>query len=116
MEQEDIFFELALAAKKSVEKVQNWTKAILKIKRFEGNVGFESFYALNVEDEIPIDTQVSYKTAMAVNELHKNMATLFGNNSKWNRLIFILFPDNKIKVEYIWEEQLQNEVDRLNSK
>jgi hypothetical protein len=116
MEQEDIFFDLAIAAKESVKSIPDWSKAILKIKRLEGNVGFESFYTLHTEDEIPIDTKVSYKTAIAVHELHKNMANMLGNNSKWNRLVFTLFPDNKINIQYIWDENLQYEVDGLNGE
>jgi hypothetical protein len=116
MEQEDIFFELAIAAKESVKTIVNWSKAILKIKRIEGNVGLESFYTLNSDSEISVNAAATYNTSLAVHELHKNMTNMFGNNSKWNRLVFTLFPDNKINIQHIWDENLQYEVDRFNGE
>jgi hypothetical protein len=114
MEQKEIYFALAEAALKSVNKVDLWTKSILYIKRLEGNVGFESYYTIKDDLEIPIDTEADYQTSLAVHELHKFMSITFGDNSKWNRLKFTLFFDNKIETEFIWDEELQNEIDKLN--
>ena len=114
MNQKDIFIKLADAAYESVKHLRRWDKSILKIKRLEGNVGFESFYTLNDEIELPVDTHATYQTSKAVHQLHKLMSETFDQNSKWNRLIFTLFSDNRIKTEYIWDQELQDEVDGYN--
>ncbi len=116
MEQKDIFLCLAKAALESVKNIPTWSSSILKIKRLEGNIGFESFYTVDNTNEIPIDTEADYKTSIAVHELHKNMSATFGENSRWNRLKFILYPDKTVKIEYIWDEELQNRVDSYNNK
>jgi len=115
MEQKEIFYTLAQAAFESVRNVFQWDKSVLYIKRLEGNVGFKSFFTFGDDIEIPIDTEANYQTSLAVHELHRFTSNTFSENNKWNRLRFVLYTDNKINIEYIWDEELQNEVDKINS-
>ena len=116
MNQKEIYVILAEAAFESVKDIPKWDKSILKIKRLEGNVGFESFYTYQSDNEIPVDTEANYHTSQAVHELYKFMSETFGANNKWNRIKFTLYRDNKIHTEYIWDQELQDEMDRYNKQ
>lgn len=47
----------------------------------------------------------------AIMELHE--ITTEGGNNKWNKAIFTLTPDGGFDMEFIWGQELQNEIDRL---
>ncbi|MCL1670015.1 hypothetical protein M2T82_18285 [Elizabethkingia ursingii] len=47
----------------------------------------------------------------AIMELHE--ITTEGGNNKWNKAIFTLTPDGDFDMEFIWDQELQNEIDRL---
>lgn len=53
------------------------------------------------------DTDVDF----AIMELHE-ITTESGNN-KWNKAIFTLTPNGDFDMEFIWDQELQNEIDRL---
>ena len=112
MTQSEIYDLLANNVLDSVEKISNWHEAGLRIKRLEGNVGFEGFYINQVGAAIDIDSNASWATAKAVHELHAFTQHL--GNTKWNRAIFKVTREGKFNVEFIWDQELQDEVDRYN--
>lgn len=115
MEIKEIFSEIGLTVKKSVENIENWSIALLHIKKLLGNTGFESSYINSQGEEIKIDTNVNYRTHKIISELYDITRTQFPRHKDWNRAIFKLFPNNKFEIEYIWDQELQDEVDKYNN-
>lgn len=52
-----------------------------------------------------------------VNDFHEiyNIMTEEGDHHKWNRAKFKLTPDNKFSIDFDWDQNLADEVARLNS-
>jgi hypothetical protein len=48
-----------------------------------------------------------------IEELYQISQNEFPKHKNWNRAKYTLFPEATMNIEYIWDEQLQNEVDRL---
>lgn len=95
---------------------EDFTESILEIKRLEGNVGYTGYFIdkggnknwLNIFD-FTLDSNIIHDLYMRTQEhslSHKN----------WNRAIFKLLPDQKFEIEYIWDQELQEEVDKYNQK
>src|SRR5688500_16188553 len=91
----------------------DWKEAILDIEIIEGVVGykggfkdqkdsFTSFPIRNFDRELRND----------IRELHK--ITTMGGNNRWNRAIFKLWPNNKFEMEFIWDQELQDEIEMLS--
>ena len=36
-------------------------------------------------------------------------------HKNWNRAKYMLYPEGKMNIEYIWDQELQDEVDQLNA-
>ena len=87
----------------------------LKIKRLERNVGFQGYFindigerkSLNVWD-FDFDTNI-------IHDLYRVTQEHQFQHANWNRAIFTLFPTNEFEIEYIWDQELQDEVDRINN-
>ncbi len=96
-------------------QIRNWHKAILYIERQEKSVGFKSSYINEKDEEVRIDTEVDYFTSKAVQNLHKNTTNHTLIHIKWNKAKFIITPDSEFEIEYIWDQEWQDEIDRSNS-
>lgn len=116
MEVKEIFGKIGETVKQSVENIDGWKKAILYIKKLSGNTGFDSSYIDSSGEEIKIDTTANYYTHKAIGELYKITQTQFPKHKNWNRAIFTLFPNNKFEIEYIWDQELQDQVDGYNNE
>ena len=47
-------------------------------------------------------------------DFHKAMTE--GSSNHWNRAIFKLWPGGKFDMEFIWDQELHDEIERLNKK
>ena len=50
----------------------------------------------------------------ALMELHS--ITTEGGSNKWNRAIYTLMPDGKFDMEFIGDQELQDEIERLSKE
>ncbi len=108
----ELFAEIAA----SLHKVtgEGFEKSVLEIKRLEGNVGFTGYYIddIGVRKWLNIfDFQLDHQS---IHNLYRETQEGCLRHKDWNRAIFTLFPDNKFEIEYIWDQELQDEVDRYN--
>ena len=68
---------------------------------------------MNSEDKVfdlyvqNFDPEVDF----AIMELHK--ITTEGGKNKWNRAVFSVQPDGAFDMEFIWDQELQDEIERL---
>ena len=95
----------------------NWKNATLKIQRVEKSVEYNGTYKLETEEEKFIDVW-----SLEIDD--KNIETIYntitgGDNSspnRWNRAIFKLWPNGKFDMEFIWDQELHDEIKRLNNE
>jgi len=111
---EDIFNEIAHSLNEVITK--DYSESILEIKRLEGNVGYTGYFIdkegkkewLNIFD-FKLDSNV-------IHNLYRNTQNHSLSHKNWNRAKFKLFPNDKFEIEYIWDQELQDEVDLNNKK
>jgi hypothetical protein len=115
MRQKEIFEALALSTYKSVENINDWERAILYIQRIPGSVGFRSSYLNDQSELIPIDTEAGYLEGKLVHELYEITTTQFPIHANWNRAVFTLSPDHKFEIEYIWDQELHDELESFGN-
>ncbi|OPB95408.1 hypothetical protein [Elizabethkingia occulta] len=103
-----------LIAKNIASSIQSedWKKATLNIQGDDTYVDTTGEYldSNNVAQLLDVhnfDTDVDF----AIMELHE--ITTEGGNNKWNKAIFTLTPNGDFDMEFIWDQELQNEIDRL---
>ena len=90
----------------------SWTKASLNIEIVgDGVVGYSGEYETGGDTKDISVRKISRDIRSWVRELHK--ITTEGENNKWNRAIFSLMPDGKFDMDFIWDQALQDEIERL---
>jgi hypothetical protein len=116
MGQKEIFNLLANGIIDDLPQGLKFKEAVLNIMRLEGVVEFKSHIIDDKGEKINLEVSMGYKYAKAVLELYTLTQTEFPIHENWNRAKYTLFPEGRMEIEYIWDEALQNEVDRLNNK
>ncbi len=99
----------------SSEIDDKWSSAILKLTVIEDTVDFNLNFINEVEEQKNVKLKNAFYCSADVLKLHR-LTNEHPNYTKWNRAIFTLLNTSKCHIEYIWDENLQNEVDRLNSE
>ena len=89
-----------------------WVKAKLDIEVIGEMVSFTGNYLNNKNETKQIDVdEFDFQLTFDVLELHK--ITTEGGNNKWNRAVFSVQPDGAFDMEFIWDQELQDEIERL---
>lgn len=89
-----------------------WVKAKLDIEVIGKMVSFTGNYLNNKNETKQIDVdEFDFQLTFDVLELHK--ITTEGGNNKWNRAVFSVQPDGAFDMEFIWDQELQDEIERL---
>jgi hypothetical protein len=87
-------------------------KAKLDIEVIGEMVSFTGNYLNNKNETKQIDVEeFDFQLTFDVLELHK--ITTEGGNNKWNRAVFSVQPDGAFDMEFIWDQELQDEIERL---
>lgn len=114
--QKQIFNEIAIAIIDVLPQGEQFNYAILEIKRLTANVGFTGYYITSDERKKWLDIFSFKLDTNCIEDLYKITQNDFPIHKNWNRAKYTLFPEGKIEIEYIWDEVLQNEVDRYNNE
>ena len=93
---------------------EDWKKAILKIKIQKGYTGSSLRYFDDNNTEKGPRLEKSNNFSDIIHELHA--ITTEGGHNRWNKLEFTLFPDGKFDLQFIWDQEWQDEVDGYNKK
>ena len=115
MNLKESFVKLAVKVQQDLAGI-HWAKAVIKIIRFDGTVRFEGEYN-DRSDDLTKNMEVNFGfwEARVVHNIYKITTCEPPVHKDWNRAIFTLYPDNKFEIEYIWDQQLQDEVDAYNN-
>ena len=115
MKQKEIFNLLANGLIDNIPQGKNFQKAILNIMVQPNMVEFKSYIIDDENKKIDLEISMGYKYAKAVLELYKITQTQPPIHTNWNRAIFTLFPNGISEIEYIWDEELQQDFDNYNN-
>ena len=111
----EIFQKLVLQLIQDIGDV-SWRKSVLEIMRLKGTVRFSATY-LDTKNEIHnVETNFGFWEAKLVHNLYditQNEAPIHKN---WNRAKLSLLPGGKMQIEYLWDQELEDEVDRYNNE
>lgn len=115
IKEKELFSQIAISIIGVLPQGVSFKKAVLEIKRLENNIGYTGYYILNNEEKKWLDI-FSFKLD---NDVIENLYQLTQNqtpiHTNWNRAIFTLYPNSTSEMEYIWDEELQQEVDGYNN-
>ncbi len=107
----EIYKNIGQAVVDSIQ--EEFLRAILNIE-YVGSVGTELIYINtdNKEKSEWIESEIDVEENII--ELHK--ITTEGGDNKWNRAIFTLNSDYSFDMEFIWDQELQDEVESYIEK
>jgi|SRR5690606_14081792 len=91
-----------------------WEKAVLNIQKLDHSVSFNGEYHDTSGNEKDIEVQIDIAAIKATKELHK--ITTEGKEDKWNRAKFHVTSSGKFNMEFIWDDDLNEEIKRLNQE
>ena len=112
---EEIFQILATAIVDLILE-EDFMSVTLKIKRLEKNVGFQGFYFTSDNERKSLEVwDFEFETDL-IHKLYEITQNNPLEHKNWNRAIFTLYPDNQFNMEYIWDQELQDEVDGYNKE
>lgn len=115
MTQKEIFIEIAVAIKQIIPKNENFREAVLDIMRLDKVVEFTGYYINDDSNKKWLDIFNINLNTDYIHDLYIISQTQAPIHTNWNRAKYTLFPDAKMSIEYIWDQNLQDEIDRLNA-
>ncbi|MGP2570131.1 hypothetical protein ACT4R9_06475 [Ornithobacterium rhinotracheale] len=113
--QKEIFSEIAISIIDVLPQGERFNYAILEIKRLVANIGFTGYYITPEEKKKWLDIFNFKLDTKCIEELYALTQTEFPIHENWNRAKYTLFSDGKMQMEYIWDQELQDEVDGYNN-
>jgi hypothetical protein len=114
MNQKEIFNLLANGIIDAIPQGIIFQESTLNIMRQEGVVEFNSFLLDEKGQKVNLEINMGYKYAKAVLELYQITQNDHPLHKDWNRAKYTLYPDGKMSIEYIWDQELQDRVDSYN--
>jgi len=114
--EKEIFNQIAMSIIDVLPQGVKFKKAVLAIKRLKNNIGYTGYYILGNDTKVWLDIfsfNLENNVVESLYQLTQNQAPIHTN---WNRAIFTLYPNSTSEIEYIWDKELQQEVDGYNKK
>jgi len=112
--QKEIINQIAISIIDVLPQGELFKYAVLDIKRLDRNVGFTGYYITTNDSKKWLDIFSFKLDSSCIEDLYKITQTQQPIHTNWNRAVYKLFPEGNIEIEYIWDEALQNQVDKIN--
>ena len=110
---DDIYHAIGQVIVDSIE--EDWQIAQLSITRLDKYTSVSGTYKTVSGEEKPInDSNFGYPFSKLIHKLHALITS--DGKSRWNKLKFKLFPTGKFEIDFIWDQEYQDEIDRLNAE
>ncbi len=113
---EKIYRELAMAVLDILPSDIQFNYVELRIKRLKGNVGFTGHYITHDKKRESLDIWEFRFDTDKIHQLYELTLNHPLQHKDWNRAKFTLYPTGKFDMEYIWDQELQDEVDNYNKE
>ena len=108
---EEIYLAIAENINNSIK--ENWKVAVLELEVLDGMVSNTGTYENDSNEKKQIDVdEFDFELTFDILELHKIMTE--GNSNRWNKAVFNLTTEGKFDIEFIWDQELNDEIERLN--
>lgn len=114
--QKEIFNQIANSIIDILPQGVQFNYAILEIKRLEGNVGFTGYYITNSDEKKWLDIFSFNLDESYIEDLYHITQNEPPVHKNWNRAKYTLYPEGKMEIEYIWDQELQDQVDKYNNE
>ncbi|WP_214226660.1 hypothetical protein [Pedobacter sp. B4-66] len=109
---DEIYLNMAQGISNAIDE-NNWTKAKLDIEIVgDGVVGYTGDYELNSTSHDLSVRKIPRDIRNWLKELHR--ITTEGGKNKWNRAVFALEPQGKFDMEFVWDQELHDEIEKLS--
>jgi hypothetical protein len=106
---EEIYHSLAIGIINGIET--EWDKAQIFAEYFEDSANFKGEFSLkNNIDFFEVDDQ-AFEDFEELYEI-----TTEDSENKWNRAKFTLEPTGKFNIDFEWDQELADEIERLNNE
>jgi hypothetical protein len=107
---DDIYLAIATNIASAVK--EDWASAAVNFEVLDGMVGYDGSYVSGSGQEEQIDVEeFDFQLTLDLLELHG--ITTAGGNNRWNRAVFKLEPQGKFDMQFIWDQELHDEVEKL---
>lgn len=91
---------------------EDWQHAVLRLEVLDGMVSNTGVYYDAKDQEKQLDVEeFDFQLTFDILELHR--ITTEGNSNKWNGAVYELSSDGKFYMEFIWDQDFQDEVERI---
>ena len=114
--QKEIFNQIAVSIIEILPKGEIFNQAVLEIKRLSGNIGYTGYYITSNNEKKWLNIFNLNIDSSYIEDLYLLSQTYPLIHKNWNRATYILFPEGRMEIEYIWDQELQDEVDKYNDK
>ena len=91
---------------------EDWQHAVLRLEVLDGMVSNTGVYydAKGQEKQLDVE-EFDFQLTFDILELHR--ITTEGKSNKWNGAVYELSSDGKFDMEFIWDKDFQDEVERI---
>ena len=114
--QKEIFNQIANSIIDILPQGEHFKYAVLEIKRLTANVGYTGYYLTTDEQKKWLDIFNFELEERYIEDLYKITQTQPPIHANWNRAKYTLYQEGKMQIDYIWDEELQKEVDEYNNE
>ncbi len=97
----------------NIVKGQDWERAELYIEVQPGYMSLSGKRFVDKES-LSLRTKINDEISSKIQFLHD--ITTEGGSNKWNKANFIMFPNDTFEMEFVWDKEWQEEVDRNNKQ
>jgi len=112
--QKEIFNQIAHSIINAMPEQVNFKYAVLEIKRLVRNVGYTGFYITENDEKKWLDIFNLKLDESYIENLYQITQNQPPVHANWNRAKYSLYPEGKMQIEYLWDQELQDEVDKYN--
>ena len=105
----DLYQEIATNIHKCIPEA--WDNAVLDIEAADGTMEFNGNYCSVAAPETLKNLEVNYNTFKLFKKLRK--VTTENQKNNWNRAKFTLLSDGEFTIEFKWDQELADEIEKL---
>ncbi len=109
--QKEIFNQIRHSITSIISKNTPFKYAILDIKRLIANIGYTGYYVTTNNEKKWLDIFSFELDEGYIEDLYNITQTQPPIHKNWNRAKYTLYPKGQMQIEYIWDKELQEEVD-----
>ena len=106
---DDIYNSIAMGIIENIKT--EWEKAHVFVEYFEDSANFKGEYTLEGNTAFFEVSDQAFDDFEELNEI-----TTQNSENKWNRAVFTLEPTGKFNIDFEWDQELADEIERLNSE